>query len=227
MVDRLPAPDSISLIIDHTSGPRISPRIWRDRVNRKLSITCSGLRRSARHAAVAGPLTRAGTFLPGVHDVVLLGQLVQEQLVLGLEGADHLPRVDLGAQRPHQGGLARRPARRTPRSSAAPSPRRTGSSAITGDRVRQSTRSARVTPRTRCRRIITDGRAVSRAAASREPSSSRRCSDGWDGRERARVLRPGGQELQEVEQLLVAVGDRVGLAQGAVGPLDHHPVEAR
>ena len=47
-----------------------------------------------------------GAGLPREHDRVLVAQLVQVQLVLGLEGADRLVRGDLRAQRPHQGGLA-------------------------------------------------------------------------------------------------------------------------
>ncbi len=42
--------------------------------------------------------------------------------------------------------------------------------------------------------------------------------------ERPRVLGPGRQERQEVQQLLVAVGDRLGLHQAPVGKLDNHPV---
>src|SRR5688500_2723444 len=57
-------------------------------------------------ASVDATLAGARPGLPRVHDAVPFGQLVEVQFVLGLERADRLKRVDLGAQRPDQGGLA-------------------------------------------------------------------------------------------------------------------------
>ena len=57
-------------------------------------------------AAVDADLAGAGPVLPGVDDVVPVDQLVQVQLELGLEGADHLPGRDARAQRADPGGLA-------------------------------------------------------------------------------------------------------------------------
>ena len=50
-------------------------------------------------------LTGSRPGLPGVDDLVA-AELVEVQLVLGLEGADRLQRVDLGAERADQGRLA-------------------------------------------------------------------------------------------------------------------------
>ena len=38
-----PDPDSIALIIGHTSGPRISPTIWRETLNRNESYKASAM----------------------------------------------------------------------------------------------------------------------------------------------------------------------------------------
>ena len=43
MVEIDPDPDSIALIIGHTSGPRISPTIWRETLNRNESYKASAM----------------------------------------------------------------------------------------------------------------------------------------------------------------------------------------
>ena len=106
VVEMDPAPDSIALSMARISWPRTSPTIWRDRLNRKESNRACGQGELAGLAPVRAALAGAGAGLPGEHDRVLLGQLVQVQLVLGLEGADRLVLGDLRAQGPHQGGLA-------------------------------------------------------------------------------------------------------------------------
>ena len=57
-------------------------------------------------AAVDADLAGSGAVLPGVDDLVPVDQLVQVQLELGLEGADHLPGRDARAQGADPGGLA-------------------------------------------------------------------------------------------------------------------------
>ena len=57
-------------------------------------------------AAVDADLAGTGPVLPGVDDLVAVDELVQVQLELGLEGADHLPGRDARAQRADPGGLA-------------------------------------------------------------------------------------------------------------------------
>ena len=174
---------------------------------------------------ISGPLTRPGAHLPRMDDVVLVGQFVEEQFELRLEGADGFPRVDLGAQRAHQRGLShalcagdhdrlprlhRRPeevrrdrAERTPLDQI-------GQGHITDPMAADHHRQARGVP----------GSSQPGTAIKREMQRRVR------RRERTRVVGPGGQEGEELGQFLVAVGDRFNAAHGSVRQFDDDPVVA-
>ena len=181
----------------------------------------------AGHASVESAFSRAGARLPRVDDLVP-SELVQVQLVLGLEGADRLQWIDLGAQRPDQGRLAGPLASRRPRCDLRARTAARRNDAATGVSICRSTRSSRVTSISRCRRITTDGRGVTHAAAARrEPPSRRRCSRGWASEKpRALTSRAGGEEHQEVDQLLVGVRHRGPVDQRAVGQFEQDLVVA-
>ena len=94
--------------------------------------------------------------------------------------------------------------------------------------VPRATRSSRSTSRTRCRRITTCGRGVVHAiAASRDPSSRRRCSRGFAVEKvRSRPADPRCEELQELDELVVGVRDRRTGLLAAVGVGHPDPVVA-
>ena len=95
-------------------------------------------------------------------------------------------------------------------------------------RVPSAIRSSRSTSRTRCRRITTCGRGVVHAiAASRDPSSSRRCRRGCAVvKVRSDAADPGREQLQVLDELLVGVRDRRAGFLAAVGVGDPDLVAA-
>ena len=203
-----PVPDSIALIIAQISLPRTSPTIWRERLKRKESTSASSRVNSPGLPPVRPALTGARPGLPGVDDLVA-AELVEVQLVLGLEGADRLERVDLGAQGADQRGLAG--SLRAGDDDELASPHR-GAQERGRDR-RQHVSVDEVVERDLHQPVASDHDRRSRRHPRRggepraavEPQVQPRLGLG----EAAGVdLAARGKEDQEVDQLLVGVGDR-------------------
>ena len=174
-------PDSIALIIAKISRPRTSPTICRDRLNRNESYSAS--------SKVNSPACRPSG--PRSPDPGRASQAYTIGCRSGIScrcSSYSVSKVPIASWRPISAHNARTsvvfPAPCGPATTIDFRARTAAArnDAATGVSVPSPTRSARVTRCSRWRRITTDGRGVTHAAAaSRAPPSSRRCNLGVAG----------------------------------------------
>ena len=176
--------------------------------------------------AVRAAFPRPRPGLPRQRQRIPVRHLVQMQLVLGFERADRLMSADLGTQRPHQRRLPRR--LRPGDHNRLPRPHRRG-------QKRRRQRRQRAQPDQ-----IREGDPLQPVAADhhrrprRHPRRRRQprtavqpqMQPRGSGAERAGVhLRPGRQEDQEVDQILITVRDRIRRDDRPVDQLEPDLVE--
>ena len=226
VVDSDPVPDSIALIIVHASGPRTSPTICRDRENRKESSSASA-RSNAPAARPSGPISPT----PGRASQSITTSCRPVSARNSSYSVSNVPIASSRGICPHR---ARTrvvfPADIGPETTMLHAPRTAAARKLAAAGDRQPALHPRIQgvdpvpvaadhhrrPGHHPRRRRQPGAAVQLQVQPRSALG-----------ERARVgLRPVGQEPQEVDQLLIGVGDRRARDPGAVDQLEQDPVRA-